>query len=105
MKTKSIFVLMIMGLAIAFVSGSSVAAPNSPEEMAKIRNERMQLENAKKKEFEQCTRMKVQNLESYNKCMNMTKARYEAETHLLMMDPDTYFAKKQKREQKNQKNK
>ena len=65
MKMCRMFIPMMVFSMI--VAASTVgAAPKSPEDMAKIRAERMQLETNKKKALQQCGKFKDTNEENYN---------------------------------------
>jgi hypothetical protein len=100
MKIYSMIIPMMV-LSMIIAAGTLDAAAKSPEEMAKIRAERMQLETDKKKSHQQCGKFKDTNEENYTRCMNSFKDRHDAEVHFLMKNPDAYFAQKQKREKKN----
>ena len=93
-------VIPMMVLSMIIAAGTVGAADKSPEEMAKIHAERMQLETSKKKALQQCDKFKNTSQENYNKCMSSSKARHETEVHFLMKDSDAYFAQKQKRGKK-----
>jgi hypothetical protein len=100
MNKKSMSFLLIIGLFLAFITVA--AAVKSPEdEMPKIHNERIKLKNTRNTILEQCTVLKGIDQNNYNECKRITNGWYEAGIHLLMNDPDTYFAQKQQRNLRN----
>ena len=96
MNTKTTLCMLSVGLFLVTFSGIVTAAVPSPELQKKIHTERLQLEAAKKESLMQCNQFKESAPDNYARCMSEHSGRFKAEIDMLMRNPDSYFARKQK---------